>query len=209
MTADVAGGPELTAQANNQGVDAAVAAARRVVSSLLHAGDNTTAEMTAVAAKLEAVADYLDAHAPHVDERMVDMWAGEGVTRHDPVTGPENAIAPPLPLAGKPDGSVEGVATLGLPYQGPPGYVHGGISALLLDHTLGVANHWGGTSGMTAELTLRYLRPTPLFTPLTVTARQLSVDGRKIRTCGTITADGTPCVTADALFIAKHPPRPR
>lgn len=203
------GRPRLTATPNNEGVDAAVAAARRVISALLHAGDGTAAEMSRVADQLNAVADHLEHHAPGVHERMVDMWAGEGVTRHDPVTGPENAIAPPLPLTGRDDGSIEGTATLGMPYQGPPGYVHGGVSALLLDHTLGVANHWAGPSGMTAELTVRYHRPTPLFVPLTVTGRQVSVDGRKIRSFGTITAGGERCVSADGLFIAKHPPRPR
>lgn len=201
--------PRLTAVANNEGVDAAVAAARRVVSALLHAGDGSAAEMAAVAAQLAAVADHLEQHAPAVSERMVNMWSGEGVTRHDPVTGPENAIAPPLPLQGRDDGAIEGRVTLGMAYQGPPGYVHGGISALLLDHTLGVANHWAGTSGMTAELTLSYHRPTPLFTELVVTGRQDSVDGRKIRTSGTITAGGEVCVSAQGLFIAKHLDRPR
>ncbi len=200
---------ELTATANNKGVDAAVAAARRVIASLLHAGDGSSAEMAKVAEQLNAVADHLERHAPAVEERMVDMWRGEGVTRHDPVTGPENAIAPPLPLAGGQDGSIEGSVVLGMPYQGPPGYVHGGISALLLDHTLGVANHWAGPSGMTAELTLRYHRPTPLFETLTVTGRQVSVDGRKIRTTGAISAGGKVCVSAEGLFIAKHLPRPR
>ncbi|UUZ59420.1 hypothetical protein [Nocardioides sp. B-3] len=73
------------------------------------------------------------------------MWGGEGVSRHDPVTGPENAIAPPLHPVGLDDGSIAARVTLGLAYRGPPGCVHGGISALLLDHTLGVANHWAGS----------------------------------------------------------------
>jgi acyl-coenzyme A thioesterase PaaI-like protein len=201
--------PRLTAVPNNEGVDAAVAAARRVIAALLHAGDNTAAEMTDVARQLDAVADHLESHAPARAQRMVDMWAGEGVTRHDPVTGPENALAPPLPLTGQDDGSISGTTTLGMPYQGPPGFVHGGISALLLDHTLGVANHWAGPSGMTAQLTLRYHRTTPLFEPLTVTGRQVSVDGRKIRAEGSIAAGGEVCVSAEGLFIAKHPPRPR
>lgn len=201
--------PRLTAVPNNDGVDAAVAAARRVIAALLHAGNNTAAEMNEVARQLDAVADHLEDHAPARDDRMVDMWAGEGVTRHDPVTGPENAIAPPLPLSGQQDGSISGTTTLGMPYQGPPGLVHGGISALLLDHTLGVANHWAGPSGMTAQLTLRYHRTTPLFEPLTVTGRQVSVDGRKIRAEGTIASGGEVCVSAEGLFIAKQPPRPR
>lgn len=200
---------ELTAVPNNEGVDAAVAAARQVVAALLHAGDRSPAEMASVAAQLEAVAQHLERHAPTREERLVDMWSGEGVTRHDPVTGPENAIAPPLHLAGQEDGSIEGRVTLGLPYQGPPGCVHGGVSAMLLDHTLGVANHWAGESGMTGTLTLRYHRPTPLFEELVVTARQESVDGRKIRTTGEIRAGGEVCVSADGIFINKHLPRPR
>lgn len=200
---------ELTATPNNKGVDAAVAAARRVIETLLHAGDKSAAEMNEVADRLNAVADHLEEHAPPVHERLVDMWAGEGVTRHDPVTGPENAIAPPLHLAGQEDGSIEGRVTLGLAYQGPPGCVHGGVSAMILDHTLGVANHWAGESGMTGTLTLRYHRPTPLFEELTVSGRQESVDGRKIRTVGTISAGGEVCVSADGLFINKHLPRPQ
>lgn len=200
---------ELTATPENEGIDEAVAAARRVIDALLHAGGRSEAEMSAVAAQLGAVADHLEKHAPPREERLVDMWAGEGVTRHDPVTGPENAIAPPVRLIGKPDGSIEGRMVLGMPYQGPPGCVHGGVSALVLDHALGVANHWAGVSGMTGTLTLRYHRPTPLFEELVVTGRQDSVDGRKIFTSGRITAGGEVCVSAEGLFINTHLPRPR
>ncbi|MFF3494514.1 PaaI family thioesterase [Streptomyces sp. NPDC002795] len=202
-------GPPLVAAPHEDGVDTAVAAARRVVEALLAAGDDTSLDMTAIAKQLLDVAGTLEGHAPDRDRRMARMWEGEGVTRHDPVTGPENALAPPLTLHGVDDGSITGTVTLGLPYQGPPGHVHGGISALLLDHTLGVANHWGGPSGMTAELTLRYLRPTPLFEPLTITGRQMSVDGRRIRTVGAISAGGKECVTAEGLFITKELPRPQ
>lgn len=201
--------PTLTATPSNDGVDAAVAAARRVVAALLHAGGTSSAEMTEVAARLDEVAAHLEEHAPSREERLVDMWAGEGVTRHDPVTGPENAIAPPLLLHGCADGSIEGRVTLGLPYQGPPGCVHGGVSALLLDHTLGVANHWAGDSGMTGTLTLRYHRPAPLFQELTVRARQVSVEGRKITTTGEIVIDEEVYVSARGLFINKQLPRPR
>ncbi|GAB3721169.1 PaaI family thioesterase [Nocardiopsis nanhaiensis] len=201
--------PALTAVDSGQGVDAAVAAARRVVESLLRAGEVSDTDLAGIADRLNAVADEVDLAAPELRARMVNMWRGEGVTRHDPVTGPENAVAPPLALEGGADGSVSGVVELGLAYQGPPGYVHGGVSALLLDHTLGVANHWAGLSGMTAELTLRYLRPTPLFEPLTVSAHQVSVDGRRIGTRGSISAGGKVCVTAEGMFVATHPDRPR
>ncbi len=84
------------------------------------------------------------------------MWRGDGMTRHDPVTGPENPIAPPVEYTAVDSHTIEAVTTLGLPYQGPPSCVHGGVSALILDHTLGVANGWAGVSGVTAELTIRY-----------------------------------------------------
>ena len=195
---------DFTPLPNNAGVDAAVTAARRVIAALLHAGNNSPAEMGGVADQLNAVAEYVEHHAPPVDERMADMWAGEGFSRHNPVTGPENALAPPLHLKLRPDRSIVGVTTLGLQYQGPPGNVHGGISALLLDDALGVANFAAGAPGMTAQLSLRYRRPTPLFTPLVVAAAQQSVDGRKIRAAGTISANGEVCVEAEGLFIAMR-----
>jgi acyl-CoA thioesterase FadM len=62
---------------------------------------------------------------------------------------------------------------------------------------------------MTGTLTLRYHRTTPLFEELTVTARQQSTDGRKIHTTGSISASGVTCVSAEAVFVAKHVDRPR
>ena len=124
------------------------------------------------------------------------------------VIGVRNPVAPPL-VVQQSDSGVFTDFHLGAAYEGPPGHVHGGVSALLLDHALGVANHWAGLSGMTAQLTLRYHRPTPLFEPLTVTGSQVGAEGRKIRTVGAITAGGETCVSAEGLFIAKHLPRPR
>ncbi|WP_433227322.1 PaaI family thioesterase [Actinomadura formosensis] len=200
---------DLQSDTRPTGVDAAAEAARRVIDALVRAGDMTDTDMSAIADRLNAVADDLEAAAPPVHDRLVDMWRGDGMTRHDPVTGPENPIAPPLAYTAVDSHGIEGTATLGLPYQGPPSSVHGGISALLLDHTLGVANGWAGASGVTAELTLRYHHLTPLFEPLMISARQISVHGRKIRTVGAIEAAGRTCVTAEGLFIAKNPPRPR
>jgi len=200
---------ELPAPVRGSGVDAAAAAARRVIEGLVRSGDLSGADLADITRRLNDIADELDAGAPELEERLVHMWRGDGRTYHDPVAGPENPLAPPLDYVPGPDGSVEAEVTLGLAYQGPPRCVHGGVSALLLDHTLGVANGWAGVSGMTAELTLRYHRTTPLFEPLKVTGRQVSVDGKKIRTVGSISAGGRVCVTAEGLFIAKHPPRPR
>ena len=119
------GGTILTSPPQDAPVDRATAAARRVVDAMLRT-DRGNANLDRVAEELNSIAEHLEQHSPEVAERLIDMWNGEGVTRHDPVTGPENAIAPPLVLEGLADGSVQGVVTLTLPYQGPPGHVHGG-----------------------------------------------------------------------------------
>lgn len=202
-------GTVLTSPSDGAAVDRATEAARRVIDALLRT-DRANANLERVAEELNSIAEHLEEHAPAVAERLIDMWNGEGVTRHDPVTGPENALAPPVILEGLADGSVQGTVTLTIPYQGPPGHVHGGVSALLLDHVLGVANAWGGKSGMTAQLSTRYHRPTPLFEPLTLTGKLIGVDGRKISTVGDIrTADGQVCVSVEGLFIDTTVPRPR
>ncbi len=193
----------LTAVPDNEGVDAAVAAARRLIAALIHAGNNTAAEMNPIAHQLNAIAGYLEEHCPPVADRLVDMWSDLLVTRHDPASGPENAIAPPLPIYGNPDGSVSGTVTLDLPYQGPPGYVHGGISALLLDHAFGMANHWAQKAGMTGTLTLRYRRPVPLFVPLEVWAKNVGQEGRKLFVEGRISCGGEVCIEAEAIFVTR------
>ena len=61
----------------------------------------------------------------------------------NPVVGRGNAIAPPI------DFQREGEAVwadfeLGPAYEGPPGLVHGGVSAMVLDQMLGEAASAGG-----------------------------------------------------------------
>ncbi|MFE6508399.1 PaaI family thioesterase [Nocardioides sp. NPDC057767] len=199
----------LTAVPDDSGIDTAVGAVRRLSVALLAAGGQVDVDLDDLSRRLTEMAVEVENLAPELADRMVDMWSGEGVTRHDPVTGPENAIAPPLTLAAEPDGSVAGSVNLGITYQGPPGCVHGGISALLLDHTLGVANAHAGTSGMTGTLTVRYLKPVPLHTDLVVRGWQERVEGRKIWSGGSISADGVVLVQADGLFIDTHLARPR
>lgn len=208
-TRDRTGLTELTARPDDSGIDTAVAAVRRLAAALLAAGGRVGLDLDDLARRLSAMATEVEGLAPELADRMIDMWSGEGVTRHDPVTGPENALAPPLVLDAEPDGSVVGTVRLGIAYQGPPGCVHGGISALLLDHTLGVANARAGSSGVTGTLSLRYERPVPLHAELVVRGRQERVEGRKIWATGTITSGVEVLVRAEGLFIDKQVPRPR
>lgn len=198
----------MSARASEGGLDAAAAAARRLIDALVRLGDSTDYDTDALATRINAIAAEVEDALPDEAARLVEMWQQEGPNRHDLVTGPQNPIAPPLVVHGQPDGSVEASTTLPIAYQGQPRMAHGGISALLLDHTLGMANGWAGRGGMTARLTLNFKRPVPLGEPITIRAKQESVDGRKLYTQGVLSVDGEPCVTAEALFIAGHLPRP-
>ncbi len=52
-------------------------------------------------------------------------------------------------------------------YEGPPGAVHGGIVAAYLDEVLaGAAVHHTGRLYVTGELSVRYVKPTPVEHPL-------------------------------------------
>lgn len=198
-------GVEFAIDPVSEEAEAAVAAARRLVASLLRAEQVPAGEMAEIAGQLDALADRVESRLPSPTPTE-GTWSSRSMTQaalRNPANGRQNAIAPGLRMRGLHDGSVVGEVTLGSQYEGPPGCVHGGVSALLLDHLFGAANHWAGASGPTAQLTLRYRRPTPLFTPLTLRARQESADGRKLRTRGVIEAGGKVCVEAEGLFIVK------
>jgi len=117
-----------------------------------------------------------------------------------PMIGLYSPLAPPLHCELR-DGGVVGHTVLGAAYEGPPGCVHGGIIAGLFDELLGVANIAGGVGAMTGTLTITYRSPTPLHTELTLAGRVAAVEGRKVRTAGTLHAGDRLCVEAHGIFI--------
>ncbi|WP_329544391.1 PaaI family thioesterase [Streptomyces sp. NBC_01356] len=140
----------------------------------------------------------------------VDEFPG-GVRMYSPVTGVGSPLAPPMRVT--PDGNgVVGRCTLGIAHEGPPGYGHGGMSAMLLDELMGWACASAGTPGMTVSLQVRYHRPVPLETPLLVHARVTGTEGRKIFVDGSISTEddqSVTIVTADGVFVAPDPARTR
>lgn len=117
------------------------------------------------------------------------------------VVGVRNAIAPPLQVERDPSGRAWSSFFLGAAYEGPPGLVHGGVTALLLDQIAGEAAAAGGSPGMTGGLTMRYLRPTPLG-DLSVEAWIDRVEGVKTHVHGELRdAGGEATVTCEGVFI--------
>lgn len=116
------------------------------------------------------------------------------------VGGLSHPVAPQLQMTVDNDRG-EGVVVIGPVFQGGPGLVHGGIVALLVDHAMGCVAVREDRPAMTAELTLRYRRPTPLGRPLTVSVTLDRVEGRKLHLSATVSADGQVTVEAQAIFL--------
>jgi hypothetical protein len=124
---------------------------------------------------------------------------------YSPVVGPLNPIAPPVVFTF--DGKrMSGHGRLPAPYTGPPGTVHGGVVAMVLDELLGAVNACLGLGAYTGTLTIRYERPTPIGAELAFDAWVDRTEGRKVFTVGTISADGAVTARADGVFIRVEQP---
>lgn len=87
-------------------------------------------------------------------------------------------------------------------HQGPPGYIHGGIIATLCDEAMSKLNRPLNLLAMTRHLEVDYLRPAPLYTPLTLTARHIRREGRKLfHTVQLQLPTGEPLARGKGLFI--------
>ncbi len=119
-------------------------------------------EVRAVRAEVEALTARLRARQLDGPYGVRFGPTGRGRPWGNSVVGLRNAIAPPLVIDHDDTGRAWSDFHLGAAYEGPPGLVHGGVSALILDQMLGEAAGAGGKPGMTGTLTLRYRRGTPL-----------------------------------------------
>ncbi len=155
------------------------------------------AELRAATAAVEQLTARLAGPAARVDP---NLETGSYFHHMSLVGGTSHPIAPQLQLAPTQDGAA-GVVVIGPLFQGGPGLVHGGIVALLIDHAMGCVAATPQRPAMTASLTMRYRRPTPLGVPLTVSVRLDRIEGRKLYLSAQITADGVVTVEADAVFL--------
>jgi acyl-coenzyme A thioesterase PaaI-like protein len=170
-----------------------------------------TAELCSVTEQVRAAAEALAVarrpltQLPRLDDPAVFRRV------YNPVSGIGSALAPPLVIR-RGQGGVFAEVTLGPAYEGPPGYVHGGMSSLLMDQLLGAAAMAAGKWGMTVHLELDYRRPVPLRTPLVLRAEVAEDSGRKTVITGTIAAAATPeqvLVASRGVFVAPRPEQSR
>jgi acyl-coenzyme A thioesterase PaaI-like protein len=127
---------------------------------------------------------------------------GQSMAWGNVMIGLRNPVAPPLAITHGAEGLISSDFALGAAYEGPPGHVHGGVCAMVLDHVLGAAAHLPGKPAYTGTLSVRYLRGTPLG-PLRAEARVDRVEGVKTFASGHIADAHGITVQAEGVFL--HP----
>jgi acyl-coenzyme A thioesterase PaaI-like protein len=125
---------------------------------------------------------------------------GDRMAWGNPVIGIRNPTAPPLTIQHAADGRVFTDFRLGAAFEGPPGHVHGGVSALVLDHVLGEVAANSENPRFTGTITMRYLRPTRLGR-LHAEAWITRTDGVKAYASGHLADDEGITVEAEGIFI--------
>ena len=181
------------------------------VHDLVDAVANTEAD-TEVLAEAAQTVEHITGEL-NVARRQVGTMAlrtmPDGTITHGTITnivdGATNPVAPPLHLERTEEG-LRGEVTLNTTYQGPPGWVPGGWIAALLDQALARVSAIETSPGLTGKLEVDYRRPTPLFTPLEVTARVERTEGRKVFVAGEIRAHGEITAKGSALMIRVEIP---
>ena len=177
----------------------------------------------ATAADLAAAAEAVEGATGHLTDRA-DRTVGAGYEpRHhgdylprSPVVGAASPLAPgtiswDVDADPEREGMLRCVATgpMTAAYEGPPGYVHGGMIALVFDEILGIVNIANGCPGMTGTLTIRYRRPTPLFCELRWISWIEHREGRRVQSKSQVWHGDTLCAEADGVFIQPDPARQR
>jgi acyl-coenzyme A thioesterase PaaI-like protein len=160
------------------------------------------ATVAAAKAKIDSAAEELSSSARPGSFGVQVTPNGETVAWGNAVVGLRNPIAPPLVLHREADGLVWAEFTLGAAYEGPPEHVHGGVSALILDHVLGATAHKLGRPAYTGTLTVRYRRRTALGRPLRAEAHIERIDGVKTFSVGHIADEDGVTVEAEGVFIS-------
>jgi uncharacterized protein (TIGR00369 family) len=119
--------------------------------------------------------------------------------------GPANAGGLHLEFLLAEDGRVVCLPTIPDRFEGPVGYLHGGIIATLLDEAMSKSLRARGLTAMTRQMEVNYLRPVHSEAPIRVEGRLVRSEGRKHWSeARIIDARGHTLADAKGLFIEVH-----
>ena len=96
---------------------------------------------------------------------------------------------------------ITGTVKFSQAFEGPPGHVHGGWVAGVLDHLMGMTHVRKGHPGMTGGLTVRYLKPTPLNQVIEVSAQATELDDKRTEVKAEMRFGETTTAKAEAIFV--------
>ena len=205
--------PELDAEqraARRDAVAALGAALRELVDAAVRT-EVPIADLEKAALMAREVAALLSADLREVHEIASVDDPETGERWYSPVYGPGSPVAPPMVVEDFPDeGRCVGRVTVGKKHEGPPGLVHGGVLAILLDHVLARSARAAGHGGLTATLTVTYRRPVHLGVPLVVIGQLGSVHGRRATATARLVAEydpGTTLAEGEAVLVALRSDR--
>ncbi|HMO96433.1 MAG TPA: PaaI family thioesterase [Tepidiformaceae bacterium] len=180
-------------------------AAMRNISEALTDMDASEEDLLAAAEAAEAFAMRLETtRKGHTQWGFAEAGPSGNVRAmfdRSPVIGLGNPVAAPLRMRIEGE-QVVGIANFGAQYEGPPGHVHGGITAAAFDEVLGMAQARTGRPGMTGTLTIKYRQPTPLHREVVFRGWVDRIDGRKIFAAGTLHSGETLCAQPEGVFIS-------
>ena len=182
-----------------------LAAATRALNEKLVSTDICTKLAAALTEKIEGLTAELS-QAQQVDG-LVDMAKlGKRGTIDDvmgelvSVGGRSHPCSPEL-LWQEASNRITGTVRFNQTFEGPPGHVHGGWVAGVLDHVMGMTHVRTGRPGMTGGLSITYLKPTPLNQVVEVRAEATGLDDKRTEVKAIMRCGETTTATAEATFV--------
>jgi hypothetical protein len=186
------------------------AAVRRLMTTIVTSAASPDI-LLAAADRASALCDELEQYVPApVDvptARFADyeVEPGRAVTLarampFDMIIGSCNPVAPPIVVEFAPPKAI-GKVNFSAQYEGAPGCVHGAVLAGAFDIMLTAANFMTGASGPTAELTIRYRKPTLISEEAVFEAWVTGQKGRRIHNEGRLIQNGVVTVEATGEFV--------
>jgi acyl-coenzyme A thioesterase PaaI-like protein len=181
-----------------------LATALRHLAALCVASEAPAAALTYAADAAERIAERLQAHPRRAVKQGFSTITSEEelaiYVDRATLTGHSNPYAPPMALSMEGDTGV-GVVTFPAPFEGVPGFVHGGLVAAAFDQVFGYLQSNRGSGALTGELTVRYRKPTPIESPLRIEAHLVRVEGRRSFLSATMRAGERVTADAEAIFV--------
>lgn len=200
---------EMPAATEENKVRRDIASNMKKISEQLMRMEATPEQLAGYASELAALSARLGEHGHRDYSAILSRLLQGDASRQDLLdvldfeilTGRSTALSLPLELWLDGD-IVRAKANYGLPWQGPPGRVHGGVLSLTMDILLAKTQDFFHNLGVTGTLNLRYLAATPLQADITMEAKVVRVEGRKLYNEGRILVGDKVAVEATGIWIS-------